>query len=68
LRFNDTDILISNIIYDGSNDDHDHDDIVMCIAIARQRLGKHITATNVQATIEYPLLGNGTENTVLSVR
>jgi hypothetical protein len=42
--------------------------IVMCIAIARQRHGKHIPATNMHATIRgYPLLGNGAVNTVFSM-
>lgn len=41
--------------------------IVICIPIARQWLGKHFSATNVNATIEgYPLLGNGDVNTVFS--
>jgi hypothetical protein len=33
------------------------------ISIARQRVGKHITATYAHATIGYPLLGNGPVNT-----
>jgi hypothetical protein len=37
--------------------------IVTCIPIARQRLGKHILATNKHATIGYPLLGNETVKT-----
>jgi hypothetical protein len=41
--------------------------IVTCIPIARQRLGKHISAaTNTQATIEYlPLLCSVAGNTPL---
>jgi hypothetical protein len=37
--------------------------IVTCIPIARQRLGKHIPATQEQATIGYPLLCNRPVNT-----
>jgi hypothetical protein len=41
---------------------------VMCIPIATQRLGKHIPAIHVQATIEgHPLLGNRAVNMVFSV-
>jgi hypothetical protein len=50
--------------------------IVTCTPIARQRIAKHISATNVNATIEgYPLLGNEPlnmhsrqEKTVFSVK
>jgi hypothetical protein len=41
--------------------------IVTCLPISRHRLGKHIPATNVHATIGYPMLGNGAVNTVFSV-
>jgi hypothetical protein len=37
--------------------------IVACIPIARQRVGKHIPATHLPATIGRPLLGNGQVNT-----
>jgi hypothetical protein len=41
---------------------------VPCIPIAKQRLGKHIPATNVHATIEgYLSLRNGAVNTVFSI-
>jgi hypothetical protein len=36
---------------------------VMCIPIARQRVGKHIPATHAHATIGRLLLGNGAVNT-----
>jgi hypothetical protein len=41
--------------------------IVTCILIARQRVGKHIPATLVHATIGHPLLGKEAVNTVFSV-
>jgi hypothetical protein len=37
--------------------------IVTRITIARQPVGKHIPATQAQATIGHPLLGNGPVNT-----
>jgi hypothetical protein len=41
---------------------------ITCLPIARQRLGKHISATNAHATIEgYPLLSNESVNTVSSM-
>jgi hypothetical protein len=39
------------------------EDIVTCIPIARQRLGKHIQAAHEQAAIGHPLIGNGPVNT-----
>jgi hypothetical protein len=33
--------------------------IVTCVPITRQRLGKHIPATNAHVTIGHPLLCNG---------
>jgi hypothetical protein len=46
---------------------YDPYNIVTCIPIARQRLGKHIPATNVHSKIGCPLLGNGVVNTVFSL-
>jgi hypothetical protein len=41
-----------------------HFNIVTCISMDRQRVGKHIPATQVHATIEgHPLLDNGQINT-----
>jgi hypothetical protein len=38
--------------------------IMTCISIDRQRVGKHIPTTHEKATIEgHPLLGNGSVNT-----
>jgi hypothetical protein len=37
--------------------------IVTCIAVDRQRLGKRIPATHMHAIIEIPFLGNGLLNT-----
>jgi hypothetical protein len=36
---------------------------VTCIRIARKRVGRHIPATHMNATIGHPLLGNGPVNT-----
>jgi hypothetical protein len=36
--------------------------IVMCISIARQQVGKQIPATHAHVTIGHPLLGNGPVN------
>jgi hypothetical protein len=37
--------------------------IVTCIPIARQRLGKHIPRKHTRATVGRPFLGNGPVNT-----
>jgi hypothetical protein len=44
---------------------HYKENIVTCISIAKQRLGKHIPAKRTRSKEGCPLLGNGPVNTPL---